>query len=423
DDTVVSPAGSADAGDTITYSFSVENTGNAALTNIVVTDPLLPSLNCTIANLAIGATASCTATGNVYTLLASDISARHRDNTAAATSNEGAVDTDTEDITLPILFDPPFGIKEFDDAGLPLLRWTMVWINDSNTDPLDAEIYDPIPVGTTYFGGSLGCTAQGTSATITCTYDSINNRIVWTGTIGDDLGATDAATADNEIIITYQVTIPSTLNSAFNQATLDADLNGDGVIDPNDGEVVVAQASSNWTRRTLPETGFAPGVQTELPPRSSRNAYSNLGTIWLEIPKLGVRTTIVGVPLVADRWDVSWLSNQAGWLAGTAFPSYNGNSVLTAHVYLPSGLPGPFMNLSELTWEDRIIVHAYGQQYIFQVRSNDLILPNDPGAIQHEEYPWLTLLTCKGYNDDKGVYDYRVRVMAVLMNVVPDIYH
>ncbi|MEJ2448097.1 MAG: hypothetical protein P8Y37_09195, partial [Anaerolineales bacterium] len=100
---------------------------------------------CTIANLSVGATDSCTATGNVYTLLQSDVDARHRDNTATATSNEGAGDDDTEDVNLPVLFDPPFGVKEFDDAGLPLLRWTMVWINDSNTAPLDAEIYETLP--------------------------------------------------------------------------------------------------------------------------------------------------------------------------------------------------------------------------------------------------------------------------------------
>ncbi len=101
DDTVVAPSGTPDAGDEITYSFSVENTGNVALTNVVVTDPMLPTLSCTIANLAIGATTSCTATNNVYTLLVSDITAAHRDNTATATSAEGASDDDDYDVLLP----------------------------------------------------------------------------------------------------------------------------------------------------------------------------------------------------------------------------------------------------------------------------------------------------------------------------------
>ena len=47
-----------DAGDTISYGFRVTNTGTVALTNVVVTDPKLPTLSCTIASLASGATAT-----------------------------------------------------------------------------------------------------------------------------------------------------------------------------------------------------------------------------------------------------------------------------------------------------------------------------------------------------------------------------
>ena len=59
-----------DAGDVITYSFAVTNTGTLALVNVVVSDPLLPTLVCTIANLAVGATTSCVASNNTYTITA-----------------------------------------------------------------------------------------------------------------------------------------------------------------------------------------------------------------------------------------------------------------------------------------------------------------------------------------------------------------
>jgi sortase (surface protein transpeptidase) len=97
---------------------------------------------------------------------------------------------------------------------------------------------------------------------------------------------------------------------------------------------------------------------------------------------------------------VTWLSNHAGWLEGTAFLSYDGNNLLTAHLYLPSSLPGPFVELTSLAWDDKIIVPAFGQQYIYLVRTNNLILPDDPTTVRHEEYPWLTLISCKGINDD-----------------------
>ncbi len=114
---------------------------------------------------------------------------------------------------------------------------------------------------------------------------------------------------------------------------------------------------------------------------------------------------------------MTWLADQVGWLEGSAFPSYMGNSVLTAHVYLPSGYPGPFVNLSQLAWDDQIIVHAYGQQFVYQVRTKEIIRPDNSSVFQHEELPWLTLLTCKGYNEATESYDYRVLVKAVLVEV------
>jgi len=129
------------------------------------------------------------------------------------------------------------------------------------------------------------------------------------------------------------------------------------------------------------------------------------------------------VPVVEEEWDVTWLHDQAGWLSGTAFPSYAGNSVVTAHVYLPSGLPGPFVDLEQMDWDDTIIVHAFGYRYIYKVRSNQIIDPENSRATRHEEYSWLTLLTCKGYNESRDAYNFRILVRAVLVEVRPDLYH
>ena len=117
------------------------------------------------------------------------------------------------------------------------------------------------------------------------------------------------------------------------------------------------------------------------------------------------------------NWDVTWLAYQIGWLEGSAFPSYAGNSILTAHVYLPSGYPGPFVDLGQLPWDDQIIVHVCSQQFVYRVRTNQIIRPDYGGAFKHEELPWLTLLTCNGYNESTGSYDYRVMVKAVLVEV------
>jgi hypothetical protein len=41
----------------------------------------------------------------------------------------------------------------------------------------------------------------------------------------------------------------------------------------------------------------------------------------------------------------------------------------------------------------------------------------DMSALQHENYPWVTLLTCKGYNAADNTYASRVAVQAVLISM------
>jgi LPXTG-site transpeptidase (sortase) family protein len=121
-----------------------------------------------------------------------------------------------------------------------------------------------------------------------------------------------------------------------------------------------------------------------------------------------------------NKWDLTWLSNQAGYLQGTAFPTWNGNSAITAHVYLSNGKPGPFVSLNTLKWGDEVIVHAFGKQYVYQVRDNQRVTPTDMSVFRHEEKPWVTLITCQGYNEATGKYQYRVAVHAVLIRVDPE---
>jgi len=414
------------AGQVVPYDYVITNTGNVTLTNLTLadnnTDFVPVCLQPQPFILAPGASMDCDAQ---HTVTSVEFNAGgNLTNIATVDSDQTAPVQVTLNIPIVRVFDPPFGYKDYDDTGLPVLGWTMVWINDSNVAALDSEVYDPIPAGTTYVPGSVVCIATGTSTTTSCLYNA--GEIVWTGSIGPDPGATDAASANNEVVISFQVNVPGGLNSADNSAVLDADLNDDGVIDAADGERTVATAQASWSRPTLPpvpDTGFAPDIITAIPSQSVDKDYAGLGDVWLDIPALGIKTSIVGVPIVEDEWDVTWLHNQAGWLEGSAFPSYQGNSVVTAHVYLPSGLPGPFVNLQKLNWDDQIIVHAFGQQYIYMVRSNQIIEPDNSSATRHEEYPWLTLLTCKGYNEFSDEYNFRVMVRAVLIEVRSDLYH
>jgi LPXTG-site transpeptidase (sortase) family protein len=168
--------------------------------------------------------------------------------------------------------------------------------------------------------------------------------------------------------------------------------------------------------RRVPNTGFAPGRVTLLAPQTA--SYADLGDLWLEVPKLGVKMSIVGVPKKDNEWDVSWLGRNAGWLEGSAFPSWNGNSVLTGHVWNADNSAGPFRYLNTLWWGDKVIVHLSGHKYIYEVRAVKQVASTNVSAMmKHEELPWLTLVTCKGYDEEKDEYRDRILVRAVLIEV------
>ncbi|MEM1149129.1 MAG: Ig-like domain-containing protein [Pseudomonadota bacterium] len=72
----------ATVGDVLTYDITVTNTGNQTLTNVMVDDPLLPTLTCEAATLAVGGVLSCSGT---YTVDQADIDAGGVTNMATAT--------------------------------------------------------------------------------------------------------------------------------------------------------------------------------------------------------------------------------------------------------------------------------------------------------------------------------------------------
>jgi len=136
-----------------------------------------------------------------------------------------------------------------------------------------------------------------------------------------------------------------------------------------------------------------------------------------------VDASIMGVPVSQDgaAWDVTWLGRNAGWLNGTAFPSFAGNSVITGHVWDADNQPGIFVDLKNLGYGDTIVVHAYGWAYTYEVRETATVAPNAVrGVIRHEDNPWVTLITCEEYDAGSAEYSSRRVVRAVLVNLVEE---
>jgi LPXTG-site transpeptidase (sortase) family protein len=297
----------------------------------------------------------------------------------------------------------PAVVKSGDPATAAIgdtVVFTLVITNEGSVTATNVRVVDPIP-----------------------SFLTVTNVVsVPAATVDNSSGNTvDLLYASVDPTDTFTVTITTVVNSSAtppggpNVVTLTADVDDDPTNNTDTATITIVIGGGG-----APETGFAPGRITDLPPQPQDLAYLDYGDLWLEIPSLDVETEIVGVPAAGLGWDVSWLGQAAGYLNGTAFPTWSGNSVITAHVVLASGVPGPFADLKALRFGDRVVVHAWGLRHIYEIREVDLLSPTDRDIFRHEERSWLTLVTCHGYDEREAAYRWRVAARAVLVSIEAD---
>ncbi|MBI5963718.1 MAG: sortase, partial [Chloroflexi bacterium] len=300
---------------------------------------------------------------------------------------------------------------------------------DSAAHAYDVVVTDELPDGLAYIPGTLSFSGLAPTSN---NYDAGTATLTFTW---DEFPLSATATITFQATFIGPAPVVNTASVAWTSLPLDPTPGGPVVLsaynnmsterwyDPTDGGSLNnygTQDSVTLTVPLLPNTGFAPGEITILPAQPDMLQYVNLGDFWLEIPELGVKMPIVGVPLQDVGWNLTWLGNQAGWLEGTAYPTHAGNSAITGHVNDANGNPGPFANLNRLYWGHKIIVHMGGQKYTYEVREVRLLWPNDSKVFKHEDLAWLTLITCKDYNEKTDTYAQRVAVRAVLVSVVDE---
>ena len=176
-----SVSGTGILGDVITYSFTVSNTGNTTLTNVVVTDPMvgLTITGSPIASLEVGASSSVI-TGT-YTITQANINAGSVTNSATATSDEGATDisgtaNDNDTATVTTITQTPAIalVKTASVSGTGILgdviTYTFTVTNTGNTTLTNILVTDPM-VGLTISGNPITSLAAGASSSaITGTY-------------------------------------------------------------------------------------------------------------------------------------------------------------------------------------------------------------------------------------------------------------
>jgi len=177
----------------------------------------------------------------------------------------------------------------------------------------------------------------------------------------------------------------------------------------------------NTSGLLVPITGFAPEQVTQLPTQPADKAYKSLGELRIEIPTLGINFPIVGAAINKNGWDLTWLRNSVAYLEGSAYPTLEGNTVLTAHVTDANNNLGPFSDIKGMQLSQKIYIHINGQVYVYQVQENRKLLPTSISTVfKHEDYDWITLVTCEDYNAKTGLYQYRRMVRAILISVIPE---
>lgn len=117
-----------------------------------------------------------------------------------------------------------------------------------------------------------------------------------------------------------------------------------------------------------------------------------------------------------DNWDLTFLEDRAGHLQGTADLGQGRNYVLAGHVELKDGRSGPFVTIHKLQPGDLVTI-------IRSTAQNSAVLPYTVTAvaevsadafqvIRNHGFEELTLVTCKDWDANLGVYQKRIVVHA-----------
>jgi uncharacterized repeat protein (TIGR01451 family) len=177
------------AGDVITYTIVVTNSGNVTLNNITVTDPLT-GLNTTILSLAPGSSQTYT---EVYTITQSDLDAGFVTNTATATDG---VTTDTGSETVNAVQQPELTVTKTADVGTydlagDVITYTILVTNSGNVTLNNITVTDPL----TGLNTTILSLAPGSSQTYTEVY-TITQSDLDAGFVTNTATATDGVTTD-----------------------------------------------------------------------------------------------------------------------------------------------------------------------------------------------------------------------------------
>ncbi|WP_328912374.1 MULTISPECIES: DUF7507 domain-containing protein [unclassified Streptomyces] len=163
------------AGDIVTYTYTVTNTGDTTLTGVGVTDDLVPNVTCQATTLAPGATTNCTGT---YTVTQADAERGTVVNIAAAQGQSGTtqVVSEPDSVTLQTRGEPGLQLTKTVDNSRTYavgdqVAYTYTLTNTGDTTLTGVGVTDNRVTGVTCAATTLAPAGQpGDSTTCTGTY-------------------------------------------------------------------------------------------------------------------------------------------------------------------------------------------------------------------------------------------------------------
>ncbi len=249
------------AGDTISYAFSVTNTGNVTLTGVTLADTVggVTLLGGPIATLAVGAVDSTTFTGS-YTLSQADVDAGTFTNTATVTgidpNDEPVSDPDSD--TQPLAQDPSIALEKTgtlnDDDGTTgvsagdTISYAFTVTNTGNVTLTGVTLADTVG-GVSLLGGPIATLAVGAvdSTTFTGSY-TLSQADVDAGTFTNTATVTGIDSNDEPVSDSDSDTQPLAQDSSIA-------LEKTGTLNDDDGTTGVSAGDTISYAFTVTNTG------------------------------------------------------------------------------------------------------------------------------------------------------------------------
>lgn len=239
---VTTGADPAALGDMLTYTIITTNTGNQTISGIVVADPLIPTLTCTVGGLAVAGNIVLTPTQAVscegtYTVTQGDIDAQNLQNMATVTGSDpqGGPIAVTGSDTHPLVADAPaFTVAKAFSSGTPIyaaagedVEFTVTVTNTGNVTMTSTEVTDDLVAGNCTVGAlAPGESDNSCTFTYTITQTDIDNGSltnVATGTAQPSVPGAPTVTETGSVVGTGPAQEPElTLNKIAGTASFNA---------------------------------------------------------------------------------------------------------------------------------------------------------------------------------------------------------